>query len=225
MQKGVAFITNPCGHAFHVACQATAVAARLTSCGLCRAPLTLTVFPAAPPPAAGVDDEDDDEDDGEGDDAEVDDDGDIEGGAGGAGGAGGGAGGAGGAGGGAGGFDDDDEDDDVVCVADYTAGEADAARRAAEEVVDLTAEELQAHAREVHKKHGDALTLALVADREAALVKAMHDNVFAASDRRKDGKLKASITRKTKRVARDGAAYGAGKKDAKKMKMGDSLEG
>jgi ankyrin repeat protein len=48
MTKGVAFITNSCGHAFHVDCQASAVAAGLHSCSLCRAPLTLTVFGAQP---------------------------------------------------------------------------------------------------------------------------------------------------------------------------------
>lgn len=210
MTKGVAFITNPCGHAFHVACQATAVAARLTSCGLCRAPLTLTVFPSAPPPAAAAggaagDGSDDEEEESDDDGAEVSDDG------------------SGGAGGGAAGMSDDD--DVVVCTGEYTAEEAIAARRAASEVVDLTAEDLQALAQEVHKKHSDALTLALVAKREAAVVKALNEKIFGASCRRKDGTLKAKYMRKSKRVARDADAYGAGKQDAKRLKMGNTLEG
>jgi hypothetical protein len=204
MTKGVAFITNPCGHAFHVSCQATAVAARLTSCGLCRAPLTLTVFPAAAPAAAAAALEDDS------DDADVSSD-DSGGGAGDA--------------GGSDGMSDEDDDDVVVCTGEYTAEEAAAARRAEAEVVDLTAEDLQALAQEVHKKHSDALTLALVAEREAAVVKALHEKIFSASCRRKDGSLKASCYRKSKRVARDADAYGAGKQDAKRLKMGNTLEG
>ena len=211
MAKGVAFITNPCGHAFHVSCQATAVAARLTSCGLCRAPLTLTVFPAAAPAPAAAASED------ESDDAE--DSADMEDSDGDSGGSGGGAGDAGGSDG------MPDDDDAVVCTGEYTAEEAAAARRAKAEVVDLTTEDLQALAQAVHKKHSDALTLALVAEREAAVVKALHEKVFSASCRRKDGTLKASCVRKTKRVARDADAYGAGKQDAKKLKMGNTLEG
>jgi len=218
MTKGVAFITNACGHAFHVSCQATAVAARLTNCGLCRAPLTLTVFSAAAPvPAAAAagggaasDDSDEEEEEEEPDDDHEIESSDGEGA---------------GAAGGAAGMSDDDIDDAVVCTGEYTAEEATAARHAAAEVVDLTAEELQTLAQEVHKKHSDALTLALVAEREAAVVKAMDGNIFGASYRRKDGTLKAKYMRKSKRVARDAYAYGAGKQDAKKLKMGNALEG
>jgi hypothetical protein len=202
MELGTSFITNPCGHAFHVTCQSKAVAAHLTRCALCRKPLMLAVFHEGAGAGAGAGDDNDDDDD---DDDDLEDaDADAYGG---------------------GGDDAAASEDEVMVVDEYTAAEVAAEQRAAAEVANLTEDQLAAHAQEVHRQHGDALTLALVADREVAVVKALHNTIFTESDRRKDGALKASCFRKSKRVARDAAAYDAGEQDAKKLKMGNALEG
>lgn len=241
MKLGVAFITNPCGHTFHVECQAKAVSARLVTCGLCRAPLTLTVFSASPQASHDVDDDDGDEDlyyeDGHGvsdssdsDSSEPDDDsssdyeadeGDSS--------------------------DDDaalpvadagpaapaaigaaaagaDDDDDVEIVACYTAEQAADIRRAKSDMIDLTEEELLAQAQDADRVHTEAKTLALVATRDAELINAMKKKIFNDHQHRKDGTLKRSAFVKAKRVVRDRDAYQAGKSDAKRLKTGDALQ-
>ena len=206
MKKGGAFITNACGHAFHVACQMTAIRARLTTCGLCRAPLALiySETPANTGGSASSSDEEmssDDSSDAE-DESSSDDD----------------------AGGSPAYGAASDDEDDVVLVADYTAEEAAMARRAASEVLDLTDEQVEAHAEAVKAKHTEALTLALADERNADIAKAMQKKVFPASFFKKDGTMKAGCMLKHKRTARDADAYHAGKEASKKLKMCNALE-
>jgi hypothetical protein len=248
MKLGVAFITNPCGHTFHVECQAKAVSAKLVTCGLCRAPLTLTVFSA--PANAVQSDHDPDDEYGLSDVEELDGDGEIVSAsdesddgdsssdyeisgedepsdhdtAPPAAAAGADAGGNTGPAAGAAAAGADDDDDDVVFVACYTAEETADIRRAKSEMIDLTEEELHAQAQEADRKYTEAGTLATVAQRDTQLINAMEKKIFGERYRRKDGTIKKSACFNPKRVVRDLDAYQAGKNDAKRLKTGDALQ-